>query len=88
MMVQIWQCDSENPPNSKRDREDVIPCTDILCDIITPFDQLPLCLNRAYREIVFQLDLDPRGAMLQFIAKINGEVRGQKNLDISFINRS
>ena len=82
--MQIWKCNSEAPPSSRRGRNDIVRCTDVLCDVGKPFHELPLCENPAYREIEFQLDFDPRGPMLQFIAKINGEIRGRKDMDMAY----
>lgn len=83
-VVQIWKCDSPNPPNSRRGRDDVIRCTQVSCTMDVPFDQLPRCENPLYREIMFQLDLVPNGPRLEFVALMNGVVRGRTDLKMNY----
>jgi hypothetical protein len=83
--VTIWKCLSTDPPESKRDRSDVVRCSDVICSIDMPFDDLPLCADQEHREILFELDLDvSRFPMLQFVAKLNGQVRGRRELKMEY----
>jgi hypothetical protein len=83
--VTIWKCLSTDPPESRRDRSDVVRCSNVICSIGKPFGDLPLCADQKHREILFELDLDvSRFPMLQFVAKLNGQVLGRRELKMEY----
>lgn len=73
-------------PKSRRGRNDVVKFSEVSASIDTPFRDLPLCADGKHREITFELDLDvSRFPMLSFVAKMNGQVRGRRELKMDYV---
>jgi hypothetical protein len=72
--VILFKCDRENPP-TRRD-EDVKQEGEIICEVNTPFDQLPQYTTpngEIWKDVQFQVEMKPLGTMLEFAAYYNGE---------------
>ncbi|KAH6702000.1 hypothetical protein BKA61DRAFT_561267 [Leptodontidium sp. MPI-SDFR-AT-0119] len=72
--VTLLKCDRENPPRRKDD--DVRVEGEIVCQVNTPFDQLPQYTNRegeVWKSLDFQVEMKPCGTMLEFAAYFNGQ---------------
>jgi hypothetical protein len=80
--VTLLKCDRENPPQ-RRD-EGVTVEGEIVCQVDTPFDQLPIHANRdgdVWKSLDFQVEMKPCGTMLEFAAYYNG--RRQRALQVN-----
>jgi hypothetical protein len=72
--VTLLKCHRKHPPRRKDD--DVEAEGEIICQVTTPFAQLPQYTSKngqVWKSIDFQVEMKPRGTILEFAAYFDGQ---------------
>jgi hypothetical protein len=84
--VKIYSSEDNNAPN--RITHSVSATCDIKIRLTTPFDQLPVYINKLgeqCRRVDYDIEMTCSGALLKFAAIVNGIRQPAKNVEASFL---